>query len=163
MDREAAKAATKLLKELFSAFPTATRTDELQVAQTYLAVLDGFSVEAIQRSVGQFIRGNVATHDGRFAPSAAELSRNVRQWDEAIRQVEANRTAPPLASGITSVDFGYGRIDMTRLTLEEQNYVLRTGRAPDPTLGPATVKLQRMGEQKRGFASGDPEGEADAA
>lgn len=152
-----------LLERLFSAFPTTGRADAALSAKTYVEALHGYSVEAIERSVEQFIRGNVESHDGRFTPSAAELARNVRQWDEAIRQVEANRTAPPLASGITSVDFGYGRIDMTKLTIEEQNYVLRTGRAPDLTLGPATVKLQRMGAQKRGFAPGDSEGEADAA
>lgn len=151
---------TKHLKVLFSAFPTAQRSDEMLAARTYLDVLDGSSVEAVERSVRQFVTGNVSTHDGRFAPSAAELSRNVRQWDDAIRQVEERRTAPALASGIMSVDFGHGLIDMTKLTVEQQDTVLRTGKPPQVTLGPATVKIQRMSDRSRGFSTGDKDSEA---
>lgn len=156
-----AAAAIGHLERLFSAFPTAARADELLAARTYLSVLDGCCLEAIDRSVSQFIRGDVATHDGRFAPSAAELARNARQWDEAIRLRDAPR--PQLASGILSIDFGKGRIDMTKLSLEEQNEVLRTGKPPQATLGPVTAKLQRMGELKRGFDAGSPESDEAAA
>lgn len=154
---------TKHLKVLFSAFPTAQRSDELLAAQTYLAVLEDYSVDALARSVKQFITGLVPTHDGRFAPSAAELARNVRQWDEAIRTLEAQRLAPPLASGIMSIDFGNGKIDMTRLTLEQQDEVLRTGRAPGVTIGPAVAKLQRMSGKARGFITGDADDHEAAA
>lgn len=160
MDKATAAEITKHLKVLFSAFPTAQRTDDHLAAQTYLTVLDGFTIEAIQRSVNQFISGNVASHDGRFAPSAAELARNVKQWDDVIRTREARLAAPPLASGILSVDFGHGLIDMTKLTLDEQDYVLRTGRAPNVQIGPATVKIQRMSERTRGFTAGDKDADA---
>jgi hypothetical protein len=113
-------------------------------AQTYLAALDGFGIEAIERSVDQFIRGAVPTHDGRFAPSAAELSRNVKQWDDAIRMRDESRSAPQLASGLLKVDFGHGPIDMTRLTLAEQDEVLRTGRAPQITIGTINARLKRL-------------------
>lgn len=154
---------TKHLKVLFSAFPTASRSDEMLAAQTYLGVLDGLSVDALERSVKQFVTGNVPTHDGRFAPSAAELSRNVKQWHEALTRIEEIRLAPPLASGILTVDFGHGPIDMTKLTVAEQDTVLRTGRAPQVTIGPATVKLQRMSEHKRGFSTGNAEDHEAAA
>lgn len=154
---------TKHLRVLFSAFPIVSRNDEMTALQTYFSVLEDYSLEAIGRSVRQFITGNVSSHDGRFAPSAAELARNARQWDEALKQVEAAKLAPPLASGILSVDFGNGKIDMTKLTLEQQDTVLRTGKAPHATLGPTTVKLQRMSDQKRGFHTGDPIGHEDAA
>jgi hypothetical protein len=161
MDKETAAAAIGHLERLFSAFPTAARADELLAAKTYLTALDGYSLEAIERSVNQFIRGDVPTHDGRFAPSTAELARNVRQWDEAIKLRD---TPPPqLASGILSVDFGRGRIDMTKLTAAEQDEVLRTGKAPDVALGPVAARLQRMAEQKRGFIPGSPESEENAA
>ncbi len=163
MDKTAATQATNLLKRLFSAFPTAARTDERLAARTYIEAIEAYSLDALERSVNQFIRGDVPTHDGRFAPSAAELSRNVRQWDEAIKGLEAARNAPPLASGLLKVDFGHGPIDMTNLTLAEQDTVLRTGRAPSVTLGPATVRLQRMGEKDRGFTVGSPQGDAEAA
>lgn len=131
-------------------------------AKTYLSVLDGCCLEAIERSVNQFIRGDVPSHDGRFAPSAAELARNVRQWDEAIRG--RDEPAPQLASGILSVDFGQGRIDMTKLTLAEQNEVLRTGgKSLQATLGPVTARLQRMAESKRGYRAGAPESDEAAA
>ena len=151
------------LDRLFSAFPTAARANETLSAQTYVSVLDGFSIEAIARSVEQFVTGRVETHDGRFAPSAPELARNVRQWNDAIRSVEAARNAPALASGILRVDYGHGPIDMTKLSKAEQDEVLRTGRAPDVKLGPATVKLQRMGEKARGFGLGSPESEREIA
>lgn len=148
---------------LFSAFPSAQRSDELLAAQTYLAVLHGFRVEAVERSVKQFISGNVPNHDGRFAPSAAELSRNVKAWDDALATREARLAAPPLASGILSVDFGSGPIDMTKLTLEEQDQVLRTGKPPQIKLGPAEVKIQRMSDQRRGFSTGDKDDHEAAA
>jgi len=156
---------TKHLRVLFSAFPTASRSDELLAAQTYLGVLEDYSAEAVERSVKQFVTGKVSTHDGRFVPSAAELARNVREWDDVLRYIEAKRLAPPLASGILSVDFGHGMIDMTKLSLDEQDMVLRTGRAPDDlAIGHLTARLQRMGERpKRVFTSGDPVGQEDAA
>jgi hypothetical protein len=163
MDKDTAAAMTRHLRVLFSAFPNAQRSDEVLAAQTYLSVLDGHSVEAVERSVKQFVTGKVATHDGRFAPSAAELARNVEQWDAAIKVREDRLAAPPLASGILSVDFGHGPIDMTKLTLAEQDQVLRTGRAPQVTIGPATVKIQRMSEQQRGFVTGDKDGHEAAA
>lgn len=149
------------LERLFSAFPTAARADEMLAAKTYLGALDGYSIEAIERSVNQFIRGDVATHDGRFAPSAAELSRNVRQWDDAIKVRDEPRQ--PLASGILSVDFGKGRIDMTKLTLAEQEEVLRTKEAPRVSLGPGELRLKRLGEKSAGYGVGSPESDDAAA
>lgn len=154
MDKETTIEVGKLLDRLFSAFPTAARADEMLAARTYLEALDGYGVEAIRRSVEQFVTGRVESHDGRFAPSAAELARNVRQWHDALKVVEEAKNPPLLASGILSVDFGQGRIDMTKLSIEEQNEVLRTGKAPAVTIGPATVRLQRMGELARGFVVG---------
>jgi hypothetical protein len=134
----------KLLERLFSAFPTAARADEMLSARTYLEALDGFSVEAIDRSVNQFVRGAVPTHDGRFAPSAAELARNVKQWDDAIKVRDEAKNPPQLASGILSVDFGHGPIDMTKLSIEQQDEVLRTGRAPALTIGSISARLKRL-------------------
>lgn len=155
MDRKTATEITRMLGKLFSAFPTAQRADEALSARTYLEALDGFSVDAIGRSVDQFIRGAVPSHDGRFAPSTAELARNVKQWDDAIRSVETAKRDRELAAGILWVDFGGGRIDMTRLSKPEQDEVLRTGKRPS-ILGPALGKLRRAAERKRGFDVGDP-------
>lgn len=124
-------------------------------ARTYLEAVEGYSVEAIRLSVGQFVAGKVDWHDGRFAPSAAELAKNVRQWHDAIKVVEQAKNPPQLASGILSIDFGQGRIDMTKLTVEEQNEVLRTGKAPLAALGPLAARLRQLAEQKRGFNVGN--------
>lgn len=132
-------------------------------AKTYVMALDGYTVEAIARSVDQFVSGRVDTHDGRFAPSVAELARNVRQWDDAIKAVEAARSQKPLASGLLSVDFGNGRIDMTKLTLAEQEEVLRTKQAPLVSLGPSGLRLQRIGEKSSGYGVGAPESDDAAA
>jgi len=163
MDKQTAIEVTAQLGRLFSAFPSAARADEMLAAKTYLSVLEGFPIEAIERSVTQFVTGRVEGHDGRFAPSAAELSRNVRQWADAIKVVEAARNPQQLASGILSVDFGQGRIDMTKLSAAEQEEVMRTKRAPQVTLGPATVRLQRMGERSNGYTVGAPESDDAAA
>lgn len=163
MDKNTASEVSKLLERLFSAFPTAARANEVLSAKTYISSLEGFSVEAIKRSVDQFVTGRVETHDGRFAPSTAELSRNVRQWDDAIKSLEEARNAPPLASGILSVDFGQGRIDMTKLNAEQQEEVMRTKRAPQVTIGPAAVRLKRMGERATGYSVGSPESDDAAA
>lgn len=136
---------TTALERLFSAFPTSARADELLTAKTYIEALEGYGIEAIERSVEQFIRGLVPWHDGRFAPSTAELARNVKDWDDAIRK----RDEPPaqLASGILRVDFGHGPIDMTKLTNEQQTEVLRTGKAPADVQGIGfTARLKRIGE-----------------
>lgn len=152
-----------LLGRLFSAFPTAARADEVLSAKTYITALEGYTVEAIARSVEQFISGRVEKHDGRFAPSTAELVRNVRQWDEAIKVVEEARNPRPLASGLLSVDFGAGRIDMTKLSLAEQDEVLRTKRLPQASIGPSGLRLQRLGEKSAGYGVGSPESEENAA
>jgi hypothetical protein len=153
----------QLLSRLFSAFPTAARADDMLSARTYLEALEGYSVEAIERSVEQFIRGKVQSHDGRFAPSAAELARNVGQWQDAIRVVEAARNPPLMASGILKVDFGDGVIDMTRLSLEEQNEVLRTGKAPALTMAGLNLRFQRVTDKGRGYSVGSPESDEFAA
>ncbi|MDC9825660.1 hypothetical protein PRN20_18150 [Devosia sp. ZB163] len=131
-------------------------------ARTYLEAIEGYSVEAIRLSVGQFIGGKVEWHDGRFAPSAAELAKNVRQWHDAIKVVEQAKNPPQLASGILSIDYGRGRIDMTKLTLAEQNEVLRTGQAPNASL-PDGTRLARLGEKSRGYGLGSPESDDAAA
>lgn len=154
----------KHLRVLFSAFPIAARSDEALGVKTYLDALEGYSLEAVERSVRQFITGKVQTHDGRFAPSTAELARNVAQWQDAIRIVEEARNPQPLASGILSVDFGRGPIDMTRLTFAEQEEVLRTGWAPGKSIADGRIhaRLQRMGERPK-VTVGDPDGDRDVA
>lgn len=163
MDKTVTIEVSKLLDRLFSAFPTAARADEVLSAKTYISALEGYTVEAIARSVEQFVTGRVEWHDGRFAPSTAELARNVRQWDEAIAVVAEARNPKPLASGILSVDFGQGRIDMTKLTAEQQEEVLRTKRAPQATLGPSGLRLARLGEKSAGYGVGAPESDDAAA
>lgn len=83
----------ELLETLFSAFPTTTNTNPTMTARTYLQVLEPHSLDAIERSVNQFLRGAVDGHEGTYAPSAAVLARNVRSWDEAIASVTKARTA----------------------------------------------------------------------
>lgn len=162
---------------LFAAFPASSRADDLLAVKTYLTVLEPFSTEAVRRSVQQFITGKVPTHDGRFVPSAAELARNVDQWHTVLCQIEENRKALPLASGIMQVDFGHGPIDMSKLSLAEQDEVLRTGRAPQITIGPVAARLQALTDHRlrpdmseaavqqrlMGYSVGVPESDENAA
>lgn len=120
----------------------------------------GCSLEALQRSVGQFMAGLVEEHNNAKMPSGGQLAANARQWDYALSTVDADRprlvsypmgSLPPkpmVPGGMISIDFGKGPIDMTRLTYAEQQEVMKTKTAPTRLIAGRVEqpKLQRMGK-----------------
>lgn len=70
--------AKSALRALLTAFPIAGHEDMNGVIATYLMAVDGYCLVAIQKAVMRFIRGEVEGHDGRFIPTPAQLSREVR-------------------------------------------------------------------------------------
>lgn len=161
MEASDKREATKLLKELFSAFPSMAAS--IESAQVYLSVVAEYRVDALKNAVQRFIRGEVAEHNGRFVPSTAELSRVVRDIDWQLRENELFKLYGPS----TWVDFGHGRIELRGLSDKEKDRVIdlhgltADGRnlaflsiedkraALDPTAIPApnrvpVPKLQRM-------------------
>lgn len=87
--------ASNALRALLNAFPLAAHDDMRQVIGTYLMAIDGYCLAAIEKAVLRFIRGEVAGHDGKFMPTPAELSREVRYRQDAITPPEPPRQALP--------------------------------------------------------------------
>lgn len=103
----------------------------MATVELYVAATAEFTLESINRSVEQFVTGKVERDNRAFAPSADEFSGNVRLWSNAISKL-AERDGPELHSGLISMDFGAGRIDMRGLTVAEQDQIIANkGRAPD--------------------------------
>lgn len=132
---------------LIDGWPSAKLTDS-QI-DIYLDAVEGCSVEAVVRSVSQFITGKVSRNNS-YLPVAAELAANAAVWDEAIATVTADRAigslpslytyaigdAPPdgmVPLGPTKVDFGHGLpIDMRNMSHAEKEAVLISKGAPPP-------------------------------
>lgn len=87
--------AKSALRALLNAFPLAGHEDMREVIGTYLIAIDGYCLGAIQKAVSRFIRGEVEAHDGRFIPTPAQLSREVRYRQELMMPPEPARPALP--------------------------------------------------------------------
>lgn len=87
--------ASNALRALLNAFPLAAHDDMRQVIGTYLMAIDGYCLAAIEKAVLRFIRGEVAGHDGKFMPTPAELSREVRYRQDLMTPPEPPRQALP--------------------------------------------------------------------
>jgi hypothetical protein len=70
--------AKSALRALLNAFPLAAHEDMRQVIATYVMAIDGYCLAAIQKAVLRFIRGEVVEHDGKYMPTPAQLSREVK-------------------------------------------------------------------------------------
>ena len=133
---------------LMHGFPSSQSQITAAVVDAYLAAVENCSPDAVKRSCAQFLAGKVADHNNSFLPTAAELSANARQWDNAIAQVTADRALalaqkmtvykigetppPPLeALGPTKIEINGVPTDVSHLTLADKEVVLKTGKMPD--------------------------------
>lgn len=66
------------------------------MAKAYLLAIEGCTLPALQCAVRRLIRGEVADHNGHFAPTTAELAKAVRYEDFRI-EAEAKHAARLLA------------------------------------------------------------------
>lgn len=96
------------------------------------------SLDALARSVGQFMAGKVEGHNNARMPSGAELASNARMWDEAIAVVAGRNAGPKLTAypigtlpppplvplGPLEVDFGEGKINMRDMAPGEKEKLL---------------------------------------
>jgi hypothetical protein len=69
---------------LFHAFPTGADLTSETTLKAYVTAIDGCSLAGLTEAVRRFVRGEVEDHNGKFAPSTAQLARVVRQEDQAI-------------------------------------------------------------------------------
>lgn len=131
--------AKSALRALFNAFPLAGHEDMTQVVGTYLIAIDGYCLAAIQRAVTKFIRGEVEGHDGRFLPTPAQISREVRLRQEAITPPEPPRQALPAPAREEPTDEERQRVaDRVRQWVKD--------RTPDPV---AAFKPREPGDIAR--------------
>lgn len=134
-DSASQQAKEAKILDLFDCYPSASPTAD--IVRAYLGAVDGFSVEAVSRSVKQFSSGLVERANRSFAPSAEEFAQNVRQWQEALdmraQSTEAAKTisyrpGEPIPVGYSphggTVDFGRGTISLVGLTAAEQDRVM---------------------------------------
>lgn len=117
--------------KLFSAFPSSQMNITDDTINAYVDATSAFSLDALRRSVEQFVTGRVERGNRSFVPSGEELAHNARQWQIAIDTISGD-DAPLQHNGIIEMDFGQGRIDMRGLTASEQDQIISAkGRAPD--------------------------------
>lgn len=142
--------------KLMRGFPSSQSQITEGNISAYLDATSGCSMDALERSVQQFLSGKVEGHNNSFMPTAAELATNARQWDYALGMVSADRqlervvsypigAKPPdglVPGGILTADFGEGPIDMTKLTYAEQEEAFRTKGVPPKEIAAGVPKPQ---------------------
>lgn len=115
---------------LFSAFPSSQASVTEYTIDAYVTATAEVSVEALGRSVQQFITGRVDRPNRAFVPSTDELCENARQWQGALDL--RNNTGPEMYNGLLECDWGQGRVDMRGLTEAEQDQIIAAkGCGPD--------------------------------
>ena len=158
------KAKKAAILSMMHGFPSSQGQITEATLGAYLSAVESASPDAVTRSCGQFLAGKVADHNNSFMPTAAELSANARAWDEAIAKVTADREmaklgklvsypigtlpAPPLEPlGPTKLEIGGVMTDISHLSHDEKEEVLKTGKLPpsEPNrINAPTPRLQRM-------------------
>lgn len=158
MDLDGKEAA--ILKMLGFFGSQAARMSDEEISN-YLDAVEDVSLDAVERSCRQFREGRVERNNS-FVPTPVELAINARQWDYAIATVTADRELaklsrvvvypiggkpPPPAQplGPIKLEVGGAVRDVSRMTFEQKEEVMRTGRMPDEA--PAVVaRLRKMTE-----------------
>lgn len=158
MDSDGKEAA--ILKMLGFFGSQAYRLTDEEIGNYVEAVAD-VSLDAVERSCRQFREGRVERNNS-FVPTPVELAMNTRQWDYAIATVTASQELrklervvvykigeqpPPPAVPLGPIKLEVGGVvrDVSHLTFEQKEEVMRTGRMPDeaPAVG---ARLRKMGD-----------------
>lgn len=145
-----------MIKVMLSGFPASASGLTEMSPEAYWMAVEGFPLQAIKDACQYFLRPGARA----FAPSASELAAVVQMMtpsepdpDDAtdmrnLTGYPIGELPPPgmVPAGQVSIDYGHGRIDMLRLSHEEQERVFKTHRAPERiAAGTARPKIKRMG------------------
>lgn len=79
----------KALRPLFAQFPAGDGDAEGKLLG-YVIALEGSPKWSIDAAVRRFLRGEIASHDGRFLPTSAELAIAVRDETDHARRMAEN-------------------------------------------------------------------------
>lgn len=119
-----------LILNLFDAYPSSGAQVSNSRIATYVDAVHSISIEAVRRSVEQYVTGKVDRENKDFVPSAEAFAANARDWQRAIEKRTAQE-GPEMHNGLIEMDFGQGRIDMRGLTNAEQDQIIANkGLAP---------------------------------
>ncbi len=155
------KAREILIAKLYRAFPSSQMNLTEGNMAAYVEATAAISIDALGRSVEQFITGKVERNNA-FVPSAPELAENARAWQAALGRVADAQAvvdaqalvsypigeAPPegmVALGPMTVDFGSGPIDLRDKTAAEKEEILQNKGLPSGKPG-LIRRMKRMGE-----------------
>lgn len=144
MASDAKEAAILRMLDFFQ-FSSKISDDQLSA---YFEAVEDCSVEAVERSCIQFRTGKVEGRNPAFPPNAVEFAMNVRQWDNAIATVTADRMLaqstklipykageepPPPSKPLGPIKMEVDGImrDTSTWTFEQKEEALRTGKLPE--------------------------------
>lgn len=138
MEQHAKEAA---LLTTLGGFPFLAGRMDRALIDAYLAALSEFSAEAVALACRRFSDCDVPGWDPSRPPSAAQIVQQARLFTNLAEYKERPRLVAvpigkPLPDGMRtlgplSVNFGHGNIDMSGMTPDEKEEVLRLGRRPD--------------------------------
>jgi len=113
MDREQTAEALDQLSMLFQSFPSSGDKTSPTMAKAYLLAIEGCTLPALQSAIRRFIRGEVEEHNGKFAPTTAELARAVRYEDFRI-DAEAQQAKRMLNKPAPEIEYEFTEEEMER-------------------------------------------------
>ena len=124
---------------------------------SFLSATEDYTVEALQAACRDFQRGDVPGYDPAYPLTAPQLARRCETWEVALRRLNGQRepdgivaypigALPPAGTtplGPIKLEID-GRIrDVSALTHEQKEEVMRTGKLPDPV----TPTIQRIANE----------------
>jgi hypothetical protein len=97
VDTHAKKRSLKAIAVMLNSFPAQNGTDVELLMASFLECVDDFSPEAVEMACLRYRKGEVKDHDGRFAPTTAMFTRQVRARQEYLdlRQRAGPALPPP--------------------------------------------------------------------
>lgn len=81
---------------LFNSFPQSQNTDADVLMMACKIALEGLRDDAIVQACSRFMKGQVPSHDPRYAPSVAQLSLEATARHEHLDRVDRAASAPKI-------------------------------------------------------------------
>lgn len=138
------------LLALFSGFPSFADKVTAEMLDTYLQAVGPYATEIVDRAIADFISQDVPGYNPAFPPTAPMLAGRCQVWmgivEKTGRRLEDRQRGDlvsypmgePPPKGYTplgpiKVNFGHGAIDMSEMTHEEKEAVMRAKGLPGQT------------------------------
>lgn len=153
-----------LILGVLSGYPTIADKVGQSMVDAFVEATADYAVEALRAACRDFQQHDVPDHNFDFPLNAPQLAKRTAMWDGIIRR-QADKgqglavgsrgvvsypigASPPegyVPLGPMRVDFGHGAIDMSAMSHEEKEAVLRSqGRVAIEGKPEVTARLQRV-------------------